>query len=156
MTRGEGLPSHLGATARSPICPSWKFWLLLASLFLFRLGFGLSLSFWSPDELQIYLLGLKFYSTHLWPFFGPDIADTSVIAQIPGALQSLLVGLPFFLLPIPEAPYIFLNVLSFSALGLLSWYCTRRLPSLSPWAIWTWTMTAPWVLEFSTHVVNPS
>jgi hypothetical protein len=131
--------------------------LLLGFLFFFRLGFGLCSDFWSSDEMQVYLLGLKFFSTHSWPFFGPDVyPDLRPVVQIPGALQGLLVGLPFFVLPIPEAPYVLLNVLSFSALGLLAWYCTRRLPDLSPWAIWTWTLTAPWALEFSTHVLNPS
>ena len=136
---------------------SWKFWALLGFLFSFRLAYGLTSDFWSPDELQIYLLGLKFYSTHQWPYFGPDVfPGMQPIVQIPGALQGLLVGTPFFLLPLPEAPYLLLNVLSFCGLALLAWYCTKRLPSLSPWVIWTWTMTAPWVLEFSTRVVNPS
>jgi hypothetical protein len=135
----------------------WSFWLMLAGLFLFRLGFGLASAFWSPDELQVYLIGVKFYSTHAWPYFGPDVYPTlRPIAQVPGALQGLLVGLPFFVLAVPEAPYVLLNVLSFAGLSLLAWYCCKRLPSLSPWAIWVWTFTCPWTLEFSTHVINPS
>ena len=98
----------------SELYRSWKFWLLLVFLFAFRLGYGLSSDFWSPDELQIYLIGLKFYSTRLWPYFGPDVfPGVQPIVQIPGALQGLLVGCPFFLLPIPEAPYVLLNILSF-------------------------------------------
>jgi hypothetical protein len=152
----SGKPRRRAAAAGALDSP-WAFSVLLASLFLFRLAFGLSLSFWSPDELQIYLLGLKFYSTHLWPFFGPDVyPGVRPVVQIPGALQGLLVGGPFFVLPIPEAPYLLLNALSFAALCLLAWYCSKRLPQLPRFAVWTWTCTAPWVLEFSTHVVNPS
>lgn len=128
-------------------------WFLLAAAFLFRLGYGLCSEFWSPDERQIYLLGLEFFTTGQWPFFGPDVVTKS---QIPGALQALLVGLPFHILPIPEAPFLLLNGLSFGALSLLAWYCTRRLPGLPRQWVWAWVLTAPWVLNFSTHVVNPS
>jgi hypothetical protein len=143
--------------ARQALYASWRFWLMLGGLFLFRLGFGLTSDFWKPDELQVYLIGVKFYSTHSWPYFGADVDPLlRPIAQVPGALQALLVGLPFFALAVPEAPYVLLNILSFTGLSLLAWYCTKRLPALSPWAIWAWTLTAPWVLEFSTHVINPS
>jgi hypothetical protein len=128
-------------------------------LFLFRLGFGLCSNFWGDDEKQIYLLGLKFYTTGLWPYFGPDVdvqqANVSVM-QIPGALQGLVIGLPFHILPYAEAPYILLNILSFLSLCLLAWYCTRRLPEMPRWFIWLWLMTAPWTLNYSTHIVNPS
>src|SRR5882757_2034604 len=87
--------------------------LLLA--FCFRLAFGLCSDFWNPvgDEKQIYLIGLKFYTTGAWPYFGPDVTNT---IQIPGALQGLVVGLPFYVLPIPEAPYLLVNILSFASL----------------------------------------
>jgi hypothetical protein len=84
------------------------FLILLSLAFLFRLGFGLCSEFWNTDEKQVYLIGLKFYKTGAWPYFGPDVTDT---IQIPGALQGLTTGLPFYLLPIPEAPYILLNLL---------------------------------------------
>jgi hypothetical protein len=129
------------------------FALLLALAFLFRLGFGLCLPFWTDDEKQIYLIGLKFYSTHAWPYFGPDVTNT---IQIPGALQGLLVGLPLFVVPVPEAPYVLLNLLSFAALCFFAWYCTRRLPDLPAWFVWTWLLTAPWTLNLSTHIFNPS
>jgi hypothetical protein len=115
--------------------------------------FGLCSQFWNEDELQIYLLGLKYYSTGEWPFFGPDV---SYQVQIPGALQGLLVAVPLFLLPIPESPFILLNILSFSSLCLFAWYCTKRLPELPKWFVWAWLMTSPWTLNYSTHVVNPS
>jgi hypothetical protein len=117
------------------------------------LAFGLTSEFWFEDERQIYLIGLKHFATHAWPYFGPDVTNQ---IQIPGALQSLLVSVPLFVLRIPEAPYILLNLLSFSSLALLAWYCTKRLPELPKWFVWIWLMTAPWTLNFSTHVVNPS
>lgn len=139
-----------------------KHWLALAALclcFLFRLWFGLASEFWFDDEKQIYLLGLKFYTTRQWPFFGPVVDYHGMgapLVQIPGALQGLLAGLPFFAWPQPEAPFILLNILSFSSLCFFAWYCTKRLPEVSRTIIWSWLLTAPWVLEYSTHVVNIS
>jgi hypothetical protein len=127
----------------------------LTLAFFFRLAFGLCLDLSTPtgDEKQIYLLGLKFFTTGAWPYFGPDVSST---IQIPGALQGLVVGLPFYVLPIPEAPYIFLNILSFASLCFFAWYCTKRLPDIPEWFVWSWLLTAPWTLEMSTHVYNPS
>jgi hypothetical protein len=116
--------------------------------------FGLCSNFWTDDERQIYLLGLKYSTTNLWPYFGPDVVYTK--SQIPGALQGLLVGLPLKLFPLPEAPFILLNLLTLAALTLLAWYCERRLPGFPRWFIWLWLFTAPWTLNYSTHVVNPS
>lgn len=126
---------------------------LLLLAFLFRLGFGLCSQFQDEDTKQIYLLGLKFYTTRAWPYFGPDVTST---IQIPGALQGLVVGLPFYVLPVPEAPYIFLNILSFSSLCFFAWYCSRRLPEIPKWFVWSWLLTAPWTLNVSTHIYNPS
>ena len=126
---------------------------LLLLAFLFRLAFGVSSDFWNLDEKQIYLIGLKQYTAGAWPYFGPDVTNT---IQIPGALQGLAAGLPFFLLPIPEAPFILLNILSFAALCFFAWYCSGRLPEIPKWFIWTWLLTAPWTLNLSTHVINPS
>lgn len=121
---------------------------------MFRLAVGLSSPFWTTDdEKQIYLIGLKFYTTRNWPYFGPDVTST---IQIPGALQGLSVGLPFSILPIPEAPYILLNLLSFASLTFFAWYCTRRFPDIPRWLIWGWLLTAPWTLNLSTNVFNPS
>jgi hypothetical protein len=127
---------------------------LLLLAFLFRLFVGLCSQFRDSDTKQIYLLGLKFYTTHAWPYFGPDVVWGEI--QIPGALQALLVGGPFFVLPIPEAPYILLNILSFAALCLLAWYCCKRLPEMPRWFVWSWLFTAPWVLDLSTNIYNPS
>ncbi|MDT5159589.1 MAG: hypothetical protein QOH51_3946 [Acidobacteriota bacterium] len=129
------------------------FALLLGGALLFRLCFGLCSQFWADDERQVYLIGLKFYSTGAWPYFGPDVSSG---VQVPGALQGLLVGLPLYVAPLPESPFVLLNVLSFASLCFFAWYCARRLPVMPRWFIWGWTLTAPWSLNFSTHVVNPS
>src|SRR5258708_26437660 len=100
--------------------------LLLAALFAFRLLFGLSSEFFYEDEPQIFLLGLRYHATGHWPFFGPDVVWTR--SEIPGALQALLVGVPFTILPIPEAPFVLMNLLSFAALCALAWYACAQLP----------------------------
>jgi hypothetical protein len=128
--------------------------LLLVAAFAFRLAFGLCSEFWFEDETQVFLLGLRYYASGLWPYFGPDIGG--IRAQLPGALQALLVGLPLRVAPVPESPFVVLNVLSLAALAAFAWYVRRRLPSLPAWLVWGWLLTAPWTLNFSTHVVNVS
>lgn len=130
------------------------FVLMLVAAFLFRLGFGLCGQFQDSDTKQVYLLGVKFYATGAWPYFGPDVVWGEI--QIPGALQALLVGLPFYLLPLAEAPYLLLNLLSFASLCLFAWYCCRRLPNLPRWFVWGWLLTSPWTLNLSTVIYNPS
>ncbi|MFL6255707.1 MAG: hypothetical protein ACJ74T_11910 [Pyrinomonadaceae bacterium] len=132
----------------------WLFVALLVGAFLFRLGFGLCGQFQDSDTKQVYLLGLKFYATGAWPYFGPDVVWGEI--QIPGALQALLVGLPFRLLPLAEAPYLLLNLISFASLCLFAWYCQRRLPNLPRWFVWGWLLTSPWTLNLSTVIYNPS
>jgi hypothetical protein len=110
--------------------------------------------FFFEDPTQIYLMGLRWYATGTWPYFGPDVVWTE--SEIPGALQALLVGLPLTIAPLPEAPYVFLNLLSVAGLALFASYITARLPQLPRWLVWGWLMTLPWTLEFSTHVINPS
>ncbi|HEX9755701.1 MAG TPA: hypothetical protein VGA42_08320 [Gemmatimonadales bacterium] len=127
--------------------------LLVLGLLAFRTVYGLSAG-WSPDAKQIYLLGLKFYTTGTWPYFGPDVVYTD--SQIPGALQALLVGLPLFLGGLPEAPTILLNLLSLGALGFFAWYLARRFPRFPKWLVWTWVAICPWTMLYGTRVVNPS
>ena len=128
--------------------------LILVALFFFRLLFGLSSEFYFEDETQIFLLGLRHYTTGHWPYFGPDVVWTK--SEIPGALQGLLVGVPLRIAPVPEAPFVLLNLLSCAALGALAWYACRHLPRVPRWLIWGWFLTVPWTLQFSTHVNNPS
>jgi hypothetical protein len=125
---------------------------VLILAFLFRLCFGLFANMELEDQRQIYLIGLKYYTTGLWPYFGPDVNPH---VQIPGALQGLTVGVPLHLLPIPESPLLFVNALSFAALCLLGWYVGTRLPELPRWFLWGWIWTAPWVLNVSTNIYNP-
>jgi hypothetical protein len=129
------------------------FWLLLAA-FAARLAFGLVSDFWGEDERQIYLIGLKYYTTGQWPFYGPDVVYTQT--QVPGALQGLLVGGPLFLVAEPEAPYVLLNLLSFAALLYFGWYIGRRFPDVPRWFLWPWLLFAPWTLDISTHIINTS
>jgi hypothetical protein len=122
--------------------------------FAVRLAFGLSYEFWAEDELQIYLIGLHHYTTGEWPLFGPDVVYSKT--RIPGALVGFLVATPLRLVPLPEAPYVLLNVLSAAALALLAWYIGRRVPAVPRWFLWPWLFLGPWTMSFSTHVVNPS
>jgi hypothetical protein len=132
----------------------WRWLGILAALFAFRLLFGLSREFFFEDETQIFLLGLRYHATGRWPFFGPDVVWTK--SEIPGALQSLLVGIPLDIAAIPESPFILLNLLSLVALAALAWYACAQLPRAPRWLIWGWFFTIPWTLQFSTHVHNPS
>lgn len=126
----------------------------LAAIFTFRLLFGLSRELFFEDETQIFLMGLRYFATGAWPYFGADVVWTK--SEIPGALQALLVGIPLKIVPVPEAPYVLLNVLSMAALAAFAWYVKARVPQLPTWLVWTWLMTLPWTLEFSAHIINPS
>jgi len=126
----------------------------LIGLFAFRLFFGLSSDLFSEDQTQVFLLGLGYYATGAWPYFGPDVTWTS--SEIPGALQSLLVGVPFRIAPVPEAPYVLLNILSMGCLCLFAWYLSERLREVPRWLIWGWLLTVPWTLEYSTNIINTS
>jgi hypothetical protein len=127
---------------------------LLFALFCWRTIYGLASEFWFPDELQIYLIGLKSYTTQTWPFYGPDVVYTNT--QIPGALQGLLVSAGFYLSPRAESPTILLNILSFISLACFAYYIAKRITSLPQWLILTWIMTLTWTMNYSTRVVNPS
>jgi hypothetical protein len=126
----------------------------VAAAFVFRLLFGLSSELFFEDETQIFLIGLRYYATGHWPYFGPDVVWTK--SEIPGALQGLLVGLPLRALPVPEAPYVLLNLLSAIALAAQAWYTCARVPTVPRWLVWGWLFTMPWTLQFSTHIINPS
>ena len=126
----------------------------LAVAFVLRLVFGLAWDFWGDDEFQIYLIGLKYYATGVWPLYGPDVVYTET--RLPGAMQGLLVGGPFWIAPWPEAPYVLLNLMSLAALALLAWYIGRRLPDVPRWFLWVWVFFSPWTLDISAHIINTS
>jgi hypothetical protein len=144
----------------SPLRPRWPsvpiILLTLLGAFFFRLGFGLSLPLLPDDQFQTYLLGLKSFTTGTWPYFGPDLAgsETTHFNQIPGALEGLVVGFPFHLCPIPEAPFILLNLLSLAGIALLTWYCAQKVPTLSPWFIFTTLVVLPWTLHENTGMIT--
>lgn len=139
-------------TTPKPLPIPW-FITFLGLAFLFRLAFGLCSEIWFIDQRQIYLIGLKYFCTGQWPYFGPDVAPH---IQLPGALQGLVVGMPLKVCHIPEAPYVLLNLLSFSGLCLFAWYCSKRLPRFPKWIIYAWLLTAPWVMNWSTNIDNDS
>ena len=149
IRKGDGGPPTASTLRRVAIAV-----VAFAAFFVFRLLYGLTREFFFEDPTQIYLMGLRWYATGDWPYFGPDVTWTD--SQIPGALQPLLVGLPFAIAPVPEAPYVLLNLLSLAGLALFAWYIRARLPQLPRWLVWGWLMSLPWTLEFSTHVINPS
>ncbi len=128
--------------------------LALIFLFIFRCFYGLNNRFWDEDEKHIYLLGLELFSFRHWPHFGADVIHTAT--QIPGALQSLLVGGIFFVWPQPEAPFIIVNALSLFALVLFAIYLCKHFPQYRLLSILCWITSLPWVLEYSTHIYNPS
>jgi hypothetical protein len=126
----------------------------VVALFVFRLLFGLSSEFFFEDETQIFLMGFRYYATGHWPYFGPDVVWTK--SEIPGALQAILIGVPLKILPVPEAPFVLLNLLSTGALAGFAVFLARRFPAMPRWLIWGWLLTIPWTLQYSTHVINPS
>jgi hypothetical protein len=134
--------------------PAALAWVVFPAAFLVRLAFSLTTDFWIEDMRQIFLIGLRFYTTGDWPYFGPDVVYTQT--QLPGALQGVLVGGPLFLVAQPEAPFVLLNLLSFGALLLLGWYIGQRCPKVPRWFLWLWIFFAPWTLGFSTEINNPS
>ena len=140
------------AIGRAPLGAWW--WAALAALFAFRLAFGLSSDFFFEDPTQIFLIGLRYYATGQWPYFGPDVVWTR--SEIPGALQGLVVGVPLRIVPLPEAPFVVVNVLSMGALAAFAAYLSRRFPTAPRWLLWGWLLTIPWTLQFSTTVINPS
>lgn len=129
------------------------FVLLGIIILVFRTFMGFS-KFWSHDEIQIYLIGLKSFTNDVFPYYGPDVVYTET--QIPGGLQGLLVSMPLTWLKTPEAPFILLNILSFSALTFFAWYLSKRILNVPKWFIYMWLFTSPWTIEYSTHIENPS
>ncbi|MCB0397395.1 MAG: hypothetical protein KDD36_12105 [Flavobacteriales bacterium] len=135
----------------------WKerTWLAFAlAALVFRTWYGCTLTFRGEDYLHTYLIGLKFFTTGVWPWFGPDVVHTN--SQIPGALEGLLVGGPFFVWSNPVSPLIFLNLISFIALTVFGAYLIKRFPSMPRWFVWAWLWFSPWTLNFSTTPINPS
>jgi hypothetical protein len=138
------------------------FWcgFLFLALFLFRFYFGLcECKWWEVDERQTWLIGLKYYSTLQWPYFGPDVngqENQAFNSQIPGALEGLTIGLPLRLFPFPETSVAVLALMTTFGAALLAWYIRRKCPSFSwPW-LFAWIAVTPWSLFEGVHVINPA
>jgi hypothetical protein len=135
----------------------YGFSLFVVAIIIFRFLYSLSQEFWNPldiDTIQIYLIGLKSFTTHAYPYFGADVVYNA--SQIPGALQGYLVSAGWYLLLIPEAPYIVMNILLTLSLGFLAWYSSKRLPDLSRTFIWIYIFLIPWSICYFTRIINPS
>jgi hypothetical protein len=131
--------------------------LLLVIIFIFKLIYSFTNEFWYPtddDVIQIYLIGLKFLTTGEFPFFGADVVYTH--SQILGGLQGILVAALWFVIRIPEAPQIFLNILLFISSLFLVWYLKKRVPGLPYLFLILWVMLIPWSVCYFTRVINPS
>lgn len=151
-----------------PISPrkiksKWILIILCAlALFSLRLAFGLFTAPIQPmiDEVQTCLLGLKYYATDAWPYYGNDLItppyNILLQSQDPGALEGLLIGLPLRLWPNPLAPFVLMNLFSMAGLCFLAHYARKRLPTLPAWFIYPWLLTAPWCVHFSTTMMNCS
>jgi hypothetical protein len=140
----------------------WFIVFVFVLAFIFRLLFGLL----APpnrsgnDQQQTYLIGLKAYTTNTWPYFGPDtIEPTSTVtyqSQIPGALEGVLIAGALKIWSDPMAPYVLLNILTFSSFLFFGWYCSRRITGIPPWFIYTSLFFAPWDLHVTTQIHNLS
>jgi hypothetical protein len=133
-----------------------RLFVFVGVLIFLRLLYGLTTEFWFPDQdvLQIYLIGLKSFTTGDYPYFGADLVYTQT--QIPGALQAFLVMFGWFILPIAEMPHITLGLLNCLSLGWLAMYISKRSPALSPYFVWSLIYLTPWSLAYCTRVINPS
>lgn len=144
--------------------PLWKgagLFLLLTTAFGLRVLFGIWCQPVQPmeDEVQTYLLGLKYAVTGEWPYYGNDVIKPGTLdlqTQDPGALQGLWIGLPLRLWPDPLSPFLAANALSMAALLLLAWYASRRLPGLPGWFIFPYVLLAPWCVHYTTNIMELS
>jgi hypothetical protein len=136
-----------------------QLFLIFIAVFSFRLFFGLLQSDWTNyDERQSYLTGLKFYTTGDWPYFGPDAAgmESTYHSQIAGPLEGLVIGLPLYIVPVPEAPFIAVNLVNAAAVLFLAWYIRRRIPGMPFIWICAWITAAPWSAYYPSHISNMS
>jgi hypothetical protein len=145
--------------------PWWK-WAWLFVFVAWALGLRMLFGLWCEpvqpmsDEIQTYLLGLKYAVTGEWPFYGNDVIkppeNLELLTQDPGALEGLLIGLPLKVWPSPEAPFLLANLISLAGFCLLAWYASCRLPQLPRWFIYPWVLLAPWCVHYTTNIMELS
>jgi hypothetical protein len=130
---------------------------LLLVAFLFRLGFGLLYNGNMSDDIQTYLVGLKYYCTDEWPYFGPATggSETTFATKLPGALEGFLIGSVLRIFPFAEAPFVFVNILSVAAIFFFAWYCQKRFPMFSLFYLLLYLLFLPMPL-FMTCINNMS
>ncbi|MEI8134518.1 MAG: hypothetical protein WCH46_05485 [bacterium] len=130
--------------------------LFVSGIFIFRFLYSLANDFFAngDDVLQIYLIGLKAFTTHAHPYFGADLVYNE--SQIPGSLQGYLVSAMWYLWKIPEAPHILLNILLFLSLGFLAWFLSKRLPDVPKLLIVMYVYLLPWSMCYFTMILNPA
>ncbi len=134
----------------------YGFALTIIGIVIFRFIYSLTTEFWFKDEdvLQIYLIGLKSFTTHTFPYFGADLVYNG--SQIPGGLQGYIVSALWYVWKIPEAPFIVLNIVLTLSLGFLAWYLSKRLQDISRIFVWIYVFLIPWSICYFTRIINPS
>jgi hypothetical protein len=139
---------------------NYRLILTVSVLYLFRLLF-LLLGYlknyqWvgNTDETHIYEIGLRYFSTGEFPFWGPDIVY--IKKTLIGGLQGLLVGGPLFIWQHPFAPYLLLFIINSAALIYLSWYVSKLFPGLPKWLVYSLAALAPFTIHTGLHIINPA
>jgi hypothetical protein len=129
------------------------FILIVCTSLCLRLWFATHTNF-GRDEVAIYNKALDLYLNGVLPTTGAEIVYSGT--YLPGALQSLLVGLPlFFTQGMPTGPAYFIALL-----GLLSTWFTFLLyrkwfPAVNQNQLAAWIFLNPWSIVF-TNLWNPS
>jgi hypothetical protein len=108
----------------------------------------------STDESHIYLLGLRFFTTHDFPNWGPDIYWNKT--YLVGGLQGFMVGLPLFIWQHPFSPFLFLYLCLSAGLLYLSWYITRLFPNVPKWLVYCLIALSPFSVHTGLRVINPA
>ena len=108
----------------------------------------------NEDESHIYLLGLKFFTDHTYPYWGPDIVYSS--SFLVGGMQGLLIGIPLFIYPHPFSPYLFLFFLLSISMIYLSWYISKLFPYIPKWLIYVIVALAPFSVHTGLKILNPA
>lgn len=106
------------------------------------------------DESHIYVLGLRFFTDHVYPYWGPDITYFS--SSLVGGMQGLLTGLPLFVWAHPFSPYLFLFMMLCPVMIYLSWYISKLFPNLPRWLIYSAIALAPFTIHTGVKILNPA